>query len=172
MDTIIQAGTYAPNFNLLDLEGKPAKLEDWKGKIIVINFWSAECPWAERADREMFPYLMGLQDEVTWVSIASNANEDTELLALVAGERNLPLLLVDPQQLVADLYGAQTTPHIYVVDQEGVLRYQGGYDDTTFRQRTATRNYMREVVDSLLSGHQPPVEQTAPYGCTIVRHAP
>jgi hypothetical protein len=70
---------------------------------------------------------------------------------------------------VADLYEAVTTPHIFVVDRDGILRYRGAVDDVTFRQRKASRFFLDEVVGSLLNEQLPTLTETPAYGCTIVR---
>lgn len=170
MDAVIEIGILAPEFELEDLEGALYRLNDYRGKIVVVNFWSAECPWVERADRELIEYMADWGEQVQLLTIASNANEDPELLARVCGERGLKFVLYDENQRVADLYGAVSTPHLFVIDRGGILRYQGAFNDVTFRQRTPMRHYLREAVDALLAGTQPELEQTAPYGCTVVRH--
>jgi hypothetical protein len=106
---------------------------------------------------------------VTLWTIAANANETETQIRAAAAERGLPGLLRDAHQQVADLYAAQTTPHLFVIDPEGILRYQGALDDVTFRRRTPTVNYVRQAVEALLVGRQPDPDQTPPYGCTIVR---
>ena len=77
---------------------------------------------------------------------------------------------VAPDFELPDLYGSLTTPHIFVIDREGKLRYQGAFDDVTFRQREPTRFYLKDALDALLAGRQPEPAQTTPYGCSIVRH--
>jgi citrate synthase len=67
------------------------------------------------------------------------------------------------------LYEAVTTPHTFVVDRDGILRYRGAVDDVTFRNREATRFFLEEVVEALLDGHLPTLTETPAYGCTIVR---
>ena len=74
------------------------------------------------------------------------------------------------RQQVADLFGAQTTPHFFVLDQQGVLRYRGALDDVTFRQREPKNYYLHEAVQALLAGRLPEPAETPAYGCTIVRH--
>jgi peroxiredoxin len=172
MGTLIPNNQHAPPFTLLDLEGNPHSLDSYLGRVVVLNFWSAECPHAERADRELTLYLDQWGGEVDLVPIASNTNESLDLLQRVADERGLPLVLHDPTGQVADLYAAVTTPHPYVLDQDGILRYQGALDDVTFRQRTPTRFYLRQAVEAVLAGHAPEPAQTSPYGCTIVRFTP
>ena len=159
----------AINFELPDLQGRLHRLSDYRGKIVIINFWSAECPHSERADRYLLGLLERWDGEVALLSIASNRNESIQLLEEAARTRGLPIVLVDAEQTVADSYGAQTTPHAFVVDREGVLRYRGAVDDVTFRQRTATRFFLADAVEALLDGRLPELAETPAYGCTIVR---
>ena len=159
----------APEFQLPDLEGTPHKLHDFLGKIIIVNFWSAECPHSERADRLLLDNLMRWDEEVELLPIASNRNESAQMVEEVACARRLPRVLIDADHFVADLYDAVTTPHIFVVDRQGILRYRGAVDDVTFRQRKATRSFLQEAVDALLAGRLPDLQDTPAYGCTIVR---
>ena len=162
--------TQTPNFNLKDLDGTPHSLADFRGKLTIINFWSAECPHAARVDLGLASLLEEWGGEVMLLQIASNGNEPLEMLRESAQERHSPgIILHDPKSEVADLYEATNTPHIYIVDGEGLLQYHGAYDDVAFRQRTATRNYVQDVVDALLNGNKPEVTSVAPFGCTIVR---
>lgn len=169
MNTTPVIGHPAPAFTLPDLTGKTHSLEALRGRIVIINFWSAECPWAERADRELSRYLQCWGAQVILLPIASNANETRELIAETAARRNLSLVLLDENHRVADLYTAQTAPHLFVVDASGILRYQGALDDVTFRQRQPTRNYLQMAIEALLGGRNPEIAQTPPFGCAIVR---
>ncbi len=162
----------APDFRLPDLDGTIHHLGNNRGQITILNFWSAECPWTERADLELRAYLLDWGEKVTLWSIASNANEPPDRLRQVAAERGLPVLLHDSTQQVADLYQAQTTPHLFVLDEGGILHYQGAFNDLTFRKRIPNHFYLRQAVDALLAGKDPDPEQTPPYGCTIVRYIP
>ena len=167
--TPVPVGEPAPDFSLPDLSGSTHRLVDVRRRVAILNFWSAECPWAERADRELLSYLPGWGDAVVLWNIASNSNEPYELLARVAGERGLRIVLRDEGHQVADLYGAQTTPHVFVIDAEGILRYQGAIDDVNFRQRTATRFFLRHAVEAVLAGRRPDPAEVPAYGCTVVR---
>jgi len=106
---------------------------------------------------------------VILLSIAANKNESAQSVEAAARARNLPLILMDVEHVIADLYEAVTTPHVFVVDKDGILRYRGAVDDITFRNRTATRLFLNEAVESLRSGHLPELTETPAYGCTIVR---
>lgn len=169
MDALISTGRIAPSFELPDLEGAPHRLEDFRGRVVILNFWSGECPHSSRADRELAVLLEGWGDAVVVLPIASNASEPPELLRRAAAGRGLSLVLHDSRQQVAGLYGAATTPHLFVVDARGVLRYQGAFDDMTFRKRTPTQPYLADAVEAVLAGRSPEPAETPPYGCTIVR---
>jgi peroxiredoxin len=159
----------APGFRLPDLQGKLHRPDDYRGRIVIINFWSCECPHSERADNLMMKWLSKWNGEAELLSIAANQNESTQSLEKAAKARNLPVVLMDARHVVADLYEAVTTPHVFVVDRIGILRYRGAVDDVRFRHRKATRFYLEEAVDSLLNGNLPLLTECPAYGCAIVR---
>ena len=107
--------------------------------------------------------------EVVMLSIAANRSENVEAVRNAANARRLPTVMVDAQCFVADLYEAQTTPHVYVIDRDGILRYRGAVDDATFRNRNPSRFFLDEAVESLLEGRLPPLTESPAYGCAIVR---
>jgi peroxiredoxin len=160
----------APDFCLPDLHGKIHCLSDYLGKIVILNFWSVECPQSARVDADMKAYLASCDAGVTWLTIASNRNESPGQLRQAALERGLGTVLVDSNLKVADLYAAQTTPHCFLVDREGILGYQGAFDDASFRQPTPSQYYLIAALEAVLNDRDPIPDQTAPYGCTIVRH--
>ncbi|MDK1081412.1 MAG: redoxin domain-containing protein [Anaerolineae bacterium] len=161
----------APDISLPDLDGHIHTINNYRDKIVIINFWSAECPHSERFDTHIAARLAIWGSDVALLSIASNTNEPKEMLNKISLERSLPLVLTDADHSVADRYGAQTTPHIFVLDRQGILRYRGAVDDVAFRQRTATHFYLEEAVGALLANELPDVTDTSPYGCTIVRYS-
>jgi len=167
----VELNRLAPDFALPDLEGRLHRLSDFRGRIIVVNFWSADCPWVERVDRELLACLPDWGERVVLVTIAANLNEDDGLVAAAAGQRGLPLVLRGRPE-VLDAYAAELTPHLFVVDAEGVLRYAGAFDDLSFRRRTPTHIYLREAVEALLAGRLPDPAKTPAYGCAIVRRLP
>lgn len=109
------------------------------------------------------------RDDVSMLTIASNRNETAEDVANVSEARRLPTVLLDANCEVADLFEAQTTPHVFVIDREGILRYRGSVDDVSFRQRVPTRFFLDLAVESLLEGHLPALTESPAYGCAIVR---
>jgi peroxiredoxin len=157
------------DFELPDLQGKLHHLSDYRGKIVIVNFWSCECPHSERTDRSTMACLVQGNGEVELLSIASNRNESTQCVAEAVHARRLPRVLIDAEHVVADLYQAVTTPHVFVMDRDGILRYRGAVDDVKFRQPKATRFFLEEAVEALLEGHAPGLAETPAYGCAIVR---
>jgi len=165
----MQLNEPAPDFELLDLQGVCHTLSDYHGKIVILNFWSAECPHSERTDHHLMDLLERWNGEVALLSIAANRNESVQLVTEAAKVRHIPVLLMDSDHIVADLYEALTTPHVFVADREGILRYRGAVDDITFRRREATRFFLQEAVEALLIGRLPELSEVPSYGCTIVR---
>ena len=165
----MQMNQPAPEFELPDLQGDLHRLSDYRGKIVIVNFWSAECPHSERTDCYLVGLLEGWEGEVVMLSIAANRSESIQMVEKAAKTRGIPKVLLDSQQVVADLYEAISTPHVFVVDHEGFLRYRGAVDNITFRQRQATRFFLQEAVDALLDGRLPSLSETPAYGCAIIR---
>jgi len=159
----------APDFALHDLENGLHRLSDHRGKIVIVNFWSAECPHSDRTDRALLAGLHRWAGAVTLLPIASNRNETAELLRAAARARGLPVVLLDADHAVADLFDAQTTPQIFLIDAAGILRYRGAVDDITFGRHTATRSYLDEAVQSVLEGRDPALAETRAFGCSITR---
>lgn len=165
----LQLNHPVPDFELPDLNGKPQRLSDHRGRIVIVNFWSCECPHSERTDKAILSMFVQWQDDVSMLTIASNRNESAEALREAAESRRLPNVLRDANCETANLFEAQTTPHVFVIDRDGILRYRGAVDDVTFRQRKPTRFFLDEAVESLLAGQPPTLTESPAYGCAIVR---
>lgn len=169
MDTVARIGTPAPDFRLPDLDGRMHAPHQARGHILVVNFWSAECPHSVRLDQSLAGLQAGWGGKVEVWCIASNAHEDGAMLRAAAEARGVWVVLRDDSQATADRYGVMATPHLFVLDGEGILRYAGAPDDVTFRQRTPTRNYLSEAVEALLAGREPDPAQTRAFGCAVTR---
>ena len=165
----MQLNQPAPDFELPDLQGKIHRLSDTRGRIVIINFWSAECPHSERTDQLTVACLSKWGEEVLMLPVAANRNESAQMVVEAAKTRRLSTVLMDTELVVADLYEAVATPHVFVIDRAGILRYRGALDDMKFRQPVVTRFYLEEVVEALLDGRDPPLQETLAYGCAIVR---
>ncbi len=167
MDPVTQLGAPAPAFALPDINGEVHRLRDRLGRILVLNFWSVECAWSAHADPHVIAAAHGAAADL-W-TIACCAGESPEAIRRAAQERGLKTILLDPDQAVADLYGTSATPHVFVIDAEGILRYRGAPDDTGFGFRPATRSYLEEALSAIKAGRLPSPEKTPALGCAIVR---
>ena len=169
MEPVIRVGAAAPDFELPDLAGHPYRLASQRGTLTVLHFWSAVCPWTEQTDGRVLAVARAAEADL-W-SIAANADESLEVLRREAQARGLGLVLVDGGQRVADLYAAAATPHVFLVDREGVLRYHGAPDDARFRDPQPRRSYLADALDAVRRGLAPEPAVTMTYGCAIVRAA-
>jgi peroxiredoxin len=172
MDSVAEIGFPAPEFALDDLAGVTHRLKDMRGRVVVLNFWSAECPWSARGDERIHdlevPWQWG-REAVLW-RVASNANEPVAALRRASAARNAAPVLHDPAQQVADLYGAVTTPHIFIIGEDGILRYKGALNDASWRDPEPDHSYLLAGVKAALEGRSPAPAETPGRGCTVVRY--
>lgn len=171
MDPVAAVGQPAPAFELEDLTGKLYRLGE-TDDVLVLDFWSADCPWSERSDSHIQALLANepWADQVHIWRIASNVNEGMEALRQAANDRAVSPVLRDEDHKVADMYGAKTTPHFFVIGPDQILHYMGAPDDSTWRNPEPTRDYLRTAIAAALRGESPDPAQTPGRGCTIVRH--
>lgn len=163
----------APDFSLPAAAGGRFALADWRGFVVVLNFWSSECPWSRRAD------VMLVYRQLTWypkgvriVGLASNSTESVTQILYEAENRHVKFpILLDTDLKVAEAYKAEVTPHIFVIDRQGLVRYAGAVDDATDKRREAHQHYLDRAVNALLENHLPDPTITAPFGCPLARAA-
>ena len=166
---------FAPDFFLPAVGGGRFSLTDWRGQIIVLNFWSAECPWSRRADVALvYRQLLWEPKGVRIVGIASNFNEQEGQIRAEAQARHIKYpILYDFDQSTAMLFQAKTTPHFFVMDRQGYIRYVGALDDVTRKGQKPSTIYVDEAVSALLANHPPNPLTTAPFGTPLgYRQAP
>jgi peroxiredoxin len=172
-DNGVAVGETIKDWVLCDLSGATHRLSQYQGKVVLMVFWSAECPVSEKYDG----YFNGLREryageQLALVGVDANQNYGEEEIAAAVQAREIHFpVLRDRDAAVANRFGALTTPHVYIIDREGHLAYQGAVDDYSFRQPEPTVNYVDQALEAILAGETPPVAETQPYGCTIVRHA-
>jgi peroxiredoxin len=165
---------FAPDFTLPALSGGRLSLSDWRGQFVVMTFWSAECPWSRRADVLLvYRSLNWSPKGVRILGVASNADEtDLEILHEAENRGVKYPIVLDIERSVADTYKAQTTPHFFVIDRRGVIRYAGALDDANFKQPKPKILYLDRAVSALLDNRNPEPAVTLPFGSSIVRVAP
>jgi peroxiredoxin len=161
--------TPAPSFSLCDLAGVAHNLGEYLGRIVMLYFWSATCPWVVRADREIAKWPAELTAQAVILRVAMNADEPVDDIRRQAASRVQGILLLDPDRKTTDAYGALVTPEFFLLDRGGIIRYRGAFDDATFRQPAPTRPYAETALRTLLAGGNPDPAETPAYGCAIVR---
>lgn len=167
---VAEVGKAAPEFSLTDEAGKVHKLSDYKGKIVVLEWTCATCPFVVRhyEDKTMSKTHEQGGEDVVWLSVNSShfakADEDA---AWKKKEGFSYPVLQDPSGDVGRLYGARTTPHMYVVDKEGKLAYNGAIDDNPRGKNESPKNYVLDAINALKEGKPVETSSTKPYGCSV-----
>ena len=166
-----QIGEKAAGFSLTDSEGKPHALEDYEGKIVILEFWSFKCPVSLAYDDRVSVLLSKFGKRgVVVLGIASNKNESAVAVKRNAENLHLPFpVMMDPDGSVAERLGATHTPSIAILDRTGVLRYRGAIDNDKRDDERGRMPYAEEALGALLSGQPPPMAETKVFGCSIKR---
>ena len=166
-----EVGQPAPDFTLKDESGAKHSLGEYRGKLVVLEWTNPECPFVQRhyADKTMQKTLAAYTGKpVVWLVVDSTHFNTPEKSSAWKKEQGFsPPVLQDPSGEVGHAYGAKTTPHMFVVDVQGVLRYAGAIDDDPRGRNASPVNYVRQAVDALQSGKPVPVTSSPPYGCSV-----
>jgi peroxiredoxin len=173
-------GQPAPAFSGTDSSGTLRNLADFKGRIVVLEWSNHECPFVERHYGN--GTMQSLQKEAAtqnavWLTVLSSAPGQqgavspakADELTSARGGRPTAVIL-DPSGEIGRLYGARTTPHMFVIDASGTLVYAGAIDDqpsNASANPATARNYVRETVSAVRDGKPAPTASTQPYGCSV-----
>jgi peroxiredoxin len=175
-----KVGEAAPAFTALASTGKSVSLASYRSKIVVLEWTNHECPYVRKHYET--GNMQALQKEVTgqgvvWLSVISSApGEQGYVTPAQANELTQSrgaaptAVLLDPKGMVGRMYGATNTPHMYVIDQAGILRYAGAIDDrptTRHSDVQGAHNYVRDALHALAAGQPVPAPVTHAYGCTV-----
>jgi peroxiredoxin len=171
-ETTAQVGQPALPFTLKDEAGKEHSLSQYKGKVVVLEWTNPGCPFVQRhyTAGTMKKTQAGFDaKKVVWLAVDSTSDNTPEKSAAWKKEKDFPYpVLQDASGTVGKSYGAKTTPHMYVIDEQGVLRYAGAIDDDPRgNKKEGTTNYVKGAVDALLSGKPVPAATTESYGCSV-----
>jgi peroxiredoxin len=166
----LSIGQSAPDFNLPDLRGQSHTLKEQRGKITVIAFLSVQCPISNAYNERIRALAEDYAKQgVAFLAINSSAPESIADIKAHALQHNFAFpILKDTGNKVADAYGAERTPEIFVVDAQGVLRYHGRIDNSQDLRRVK-RNDLREALNELLAGKPVSVSEAKAMGCVIKR---
>lgn len=173
-------GQAAGNFRLTDASGKPVALSDFRGRTVVLEWNNPGCPYVQKHyDSGNMQRLQAAakRDGAVWLTVNSGAPgkqghmTGPEARAFVTKAKAQPTAyLLDPEGRVGRGYAAKTTPHMYVIDGRGVLRYQGGIDDKPTADQAdikGARNHVTAALAEMKAGKPVSMAETRPYGCSV-----
>lgn len=172
-------GERAPDFTATTATGETVSLSDFAGQTVMLEWTNHGCPYVVR---HYGGNMQAQQDAaaeagVVWIQVISSAPGEQgyvsaeEALALneERGAANVDHIFMDPEGVIGRAYDARTTPHMYVIDAEGTLRYNGGIDDQP-RPRAGDPDaipYAQLALNAVLAGEEVEMPETQPYGCNV-----
>ena len=170
-------GDTAPDFSLTDINGQKHSLDDYKGKYVVLEWNNPECPFVHKHyDSGNMPNLQkeASAKGVVWLTInsASTDKQGTgEIKKFIQASHADPTAyLRDTDGTVGKLYGAKTTPDMYVINPSGKLIYDGAIDNRPTPDPSdipGATNYVKAALDESMAGKPVEVATTRPYGCHV-----
>jgi hypothetical protein len=176
----LQIGQPAPDFTAQDSKGTQVQLSQYHGKTVVLEWTNADCPFTRKhydSGNMQGVQSLAQRDGVIWLSIVSSApgkqgyvNGAAADLLTQSRKAAPTAVLLDPSGTVGRLYGAKTTPHMFIIDKNGALQYMGGMDSlatTDAGDIAKAEPYLKEAMVAVEQGKAPPHSLTKPYGCSI-----
>ncbi|WP_018972095.1 thioredoxin family protein [Rudaea cellulosilytica] len=176
----VTVGSAAPDFSLPDANGKTQTLSQYKGKTVVLEWNNPGCPFVQKhysSGNIPKQQADATKEGVVWLTINSGASgkqghlDNAGAQAFVAQYHAAPsAYLFDGDGKVGHLYGAKTTPHMYIVDAGGTLRYMGGIDSIASTDKddlAKATQYVPQALAELKAGKPISVKTSEPYGCAV-----
>ncbi len=176
----VDIGSSAPDFTLMGIDGKAYSLSDFKGKYVVLEWFNHSCPFVTKHyDSNNMPTLQEAYGEkgVIWLSINSTNptskfyKSSSQALEL-ANEKRMHsyAILTDADGEVGRTYGARTTPHIFIIDPNGMLIYKGAIDSiasANINDLSKATNYVKAALGAHMDGKPVETSSTKAYGCRV-----
>lgn len=172
----VTTGDKAPAFELKDTDGKTVKLEDFKGKIVVLQWHNPECPFVVKhfdTHKTMVNTYNQFKDQgVVWLAINSGAKgkqgAGLDINKKTKTDWNIPYpVLLDEAGTVGKAYGAKRTPEMFIINKDGVIAYHGAIDNNTDAKTAGDVNYVAKALGQLVKGETITEATTKPYGCSV-----
>ncbi|SHH79478.1 redoxin domain-containing protein [Ferrimonas marina] len=176
----VKVDSAAPEFTLTNSHGESVSLEQFAGKQVILEWTNHLCPYVQKhysSDNMQALQTQYTGEDVVWLSIISSAPGkqgyvDSDTANALTKDRNAAPshVLFDPEGTVGKAYGAKTTPHMYLIDSDGILRYAGAIDSIKSANPEdipKSINYVTSGMTALEAGGSPDPKLTAPYGCSI-----
>lgn len=176
-----EVGAPAPAIEAMDIDGNAFKLSDHLGKIVVLEWTNAECPFVmkhyDSGNMQKTQQAALAMDGVEWVSINSSAagkqghvSPEEAKAHLTEVNASPSVYLIDEDGTIGHAYGAQTTPHMFIVDKDGTLVYAGAIDDNSSPRQEViaeSNNYVLAALKNLEEGAAVEMPTSQPYGCSV-----
>lgn len=176
----VETGKPAPDFELTSIYGKSVSLASFKGKTVILEWFNQDCPYVRKFyDSGKMQELQKKQTQkgYIWLTINSSAKGkegfiDAQSGAEVFKSKKLAstALLMDSDGKVGRMFGAKTTPHMYIVDEKGILVYQGAIDDrpsASVKSLDGAENYVVSALEAIANKQSVKNASTTPYGCSV-----
>jgi peroxiredoxin len=170
----------APDFSCNDSNGNEHSLSSYKGKIVVLEWLNHECPFVKKhygSGNMQRMQRIYTEKGVIWHSVISSAPGKQGFCTpdkandLTRSKNAHPTaVLLDPLGTVGKKYGAKTTPHMFIINKEGILVYNGGIDNkrsTDPKDVDRATNYVAKALNELLAGKAVSTKTSVPYGCSV-----
>ena len=175
-----RVGQPAPAFTLRDSTGKSRSLADYAGKTVVLEWTNHGCPFVRKhygADNMQAQQREATAGEIVWLTVNSSAPGQQGHVDGAGAEKvrsdaraAQTAYLLDPDGTTGRAYGAVTTPHMYVIDPSGTLRYAGAIDSIPSADKSdiaKATQYVPKALAELATGQPVSVAVTRPYGCAV-----
>ncbi len=172
----------APNFKLTNSYGEVISLDSFKGKKVILEWTNHGCPFVAKhykTGNMQETQNFAIEEKTVWLTIISSAPgtqgyvtpEEANMLTSTRNASPSHVLL-DTNGSVGRMFEAKTTPHMYILDEKGFMRYQGAIDDAggrgfMFKDLLKAKNYVKEAINELKDGNTLSNPITQPYGCSI-----
>ena len=175
-----QIGKPAPAFSVKDSNGTSRNLQEDLGKVVVLEWTNTDGPFVQKhygSDNMQSLQRKYVEQGAVWLTVISSASGkqghiDGATANELTQQRNAAptAVLLDESGSMGRAYDARTTPHMYVIDSEGMLAYMGGIDSiasTDPADIAKATPYFAEAADAVMAKKAVPNAVTKPYGCTI-----
>jgi peroxiredoxin len=167
----VEIGKPAPDFTATDEIGAKHALSQYRGKLVVLEWTNPECPYVarhyKRDTMEKLAERYGARG-VVWLAVNStHSNLPADTLKWKQEQGFEYATLQDASGELGKLYGARTTPHMFIIDGQGALRYDGAIDDDPRGRKPDARNFVDGGLGALLAGNAPDPTTSQPYGCSV-----
>lgn len=180
---VAKVGEKAPDFKVKDTEGKEHTLSQYtkEGKIVVLEWFNSGCPFVVKHHQNhktmKETYERYKDNGVVWLAVNSGApgkqGHGLELNREFKKKWEITYpILMDESGTVGRAYDAKTTPHMYIIDKDGILRYAGAIDNDNSAARLGSINYVDKALREILAGETVEFAETKPYGCSVKYGSP